>query len=108
MIFLCSILIKQLQNVQDSMENDFIEGASAPKVLTIRPTIVNDFRGRGRGRGRGKISWGGGAGLETLDPVRRSTQCIQSLRLEDPSDESGAVVMSDIMDFVLSQQVTVH
>ena len=84
------------------MENDFIEGASAPKVLTIRPTIVNDFRGRG------KISWGGGAGLETLDPVRRSTQCIQSLRLEDPSDESGAVVMSDIMDFVLSQQVTVH
>ena len=78
------------------------------KVPSFRPKIVADLtsEGRGRGRGRGKMVWGGGTGVGVVDPVRRSTQCIQTLSLEAPENYRG--LMSHISapeDFELDPQV---
>ena len=81
------------------------------KVPSFRPKLVADLtlNGRGRGRGRGKMVWGGGTGIEALDPVRRSTQCIQTLRMEitgNSSKSSGEI--SSLVDLELKAQVSIY
>ena len=78
------------------------------KVRSFRPKIVADltYGGRGRGRGRGKMVWGGGTDVEAVDPIRRSTQCIQTLRLEntDNCQETSQIFALDL-DVHLRHQV---
>ena len=84
------------------------------KVRSFRPKIVADLtsgggRGRGRGRGRGKMVWGGGTGVEAVDPIRRSTQCIQTLRLENPDNCQETSQISALeLDVHLGHQVHHH
>ena len=77
------------------------------KVRSFKPKIVTDLTsgGRGRGRGRGKMVWGGGTGPGVVDPVRRSTQCIQTLRLENPENRPDVSEISALVDLELGHQV---
>ena len=76
-------------------------------VRSFRPKIVTDLTsgGRGRGRGRGKMVWGGGTGPGVVDPVRRSTRCIQTLRLENPENFPEVSQISALIELELGHQV---
>ena len=110
-------IINDLRYRADLLSLKYSKNFSEPKILSMeentkfrscRPKIVRDLTsgGRGRGRGRGKMVWGGGTGVEALDPIRRSTQCIQTLRLESTENcqETSQISALDL-DVQLGHQV---